>query len=239
MNSVKVNKRLTPQRAIIVYSTGGYNAEYYLESREFKPVKDKLTMMAPVPLEDQVMKSIASQYIKSTGSTVGHSKIIGPHILHGSFKPGEVFTVWYRSSMERELNFSAKLKIKKVKVITPAILFAALNTKLFVFALETNERPDLNTKLFNAPFFNIYADGNVCLGSANIGRRGTTFDDETLRFEAGFFAAEQNHGIDNLHKIPLNKIWLQLIGKKQAYPIKYMVQNKTYKTLGDLITKIK
>ncbi|PTQ93946.1 E2/UBC family protein D [Mucilaginibacter yixingensis] len=39
---------------------------------------------------------------------------------------------------------------------------------LKVFALKGKTKANGNTMLYNAPFFNLYVDGSVCMGTVNI-----------------------------------------------------------------------
>ena len=116
-----------------------------------------------------------------------------------------------------------------------------LNGKLYIYALMTDQRPTLSTKLYRAPFFNIYGDGNVCLGTAKIGKqKAKTYELEAERYERGFFMAEQSGGQSlNNCKTPLSKLWPALINNKAPFPSKAeLVQHSTYKTFGTLLSKL-
>ena len=240
MNADLVNKRLSPVKVITVYSNkGGY--DYYLEGRDINTVKGKPTLMAPKPLSEDVIRSIASGYIRNNGMKMVHEAIIGSHILHASTSGGEVVIIWYRPAMKKTINFSHTLKIKGDKQVNiPATVFMLKGTGLYIYSLETDQRPGLTTKLFNAPFFNVYEDGRICLGTANIGKnKAETFEKELERFERGFWMAEQNGGDHGGRcKSSLTALWNRLIQSKGAFPVKTeLVQCSKVKTLGDLIKK--
>lgn len=238
MNSKKFNTRLTPSMAVIVYAGKGYNKEFYLESREIKSHAGQLTFMAPVPLSDSVMQKIADLYKQNKDSEM-ELGLLPEHILYAS-NNSKLVVAWYRPAMKRALNFSSHLRIKGDQVIElPATLYLVIDKTMYVFALMNNARPNLKTKLYNAPFFNIYKDGNVCLGSANVGRRAKNYADEAQRFEAGFYMAEQNNGFIKNCKTALDTLWPSLIKTKRPFPSKdELVQHSTYKTFGDLINKL-
>lgn len=246
MNNKIANKRLIPRRAIIVYADriDGYegNQNYYLESREIKNVAGKYSMMAPVPLGNNVIKDIAMTFLKSNSVKMDMSGFIPEHILYGTNTPGRTVVMWYRPGMKRSLNFSSHLGIKGDSFIyTPACLYLVINRNLYIFGLMSNERPTLSTKLYNAPYFNIYSDGRVCLGTADVGKvKARTFQKEAERFESAFYRAEQNGGnTDRVCKLPLTKLWSTLIKKPVPFPSKnQLVPHSKFKTMGQLVDKL-
>lgn len=234
------NGRLRPQRAIIVYHDDR-KINYYLESREIKSNKDGYSFMAPAPLANHILKDIAQSFTRGDSGNMRHEKLVGAHILHGSSKPGRTVVVWYRPPMRRVLNFDGHISIKSgIGVWLPATLYVVIDTKLYLYSLMSGERPDQKTKLYNAPFFNIYDSGNVCLGTAAIGKqKATTFEREAERFERAFYMAEQNGGQVDQCKTSLVKLWNSLIKSKKAFPSKKeLVQHAKYKTLGQLFDNL-
>lgn len=243
MNDQLTNIRLVPKSAVIVYAKGNnYHKDYYLESREIKNIGGKLQLQAPIPLASHVMKDIAKTFMKKNSFEMDFGGLIPSHILYAENRPGQTIVMWYRPEMKKSLNFSASLNIKgSSEVVIPATLYLVVNSKLYLYALENNERPELSTKLFNAPFFNIYEDGNVCLGTAPIGKiHGKTFEKEAERFERGFYMAEQGGGMfRDQCKTPIKELWTALLKKKVPFPSKKeLIQHKKFKTLQVLIGKM-
>lgn len=240
MNRTHTNSRVSPAMAIIVYTDKAKN-DYYLEQRAIEYDNGKYVFQSPIPLADNVLKDIAGSYVKNKGWRLEHDGIIPEHLLFGKSKIGVSAVVWYRPSMKRSLNFSSHLNIKGNHTVTvPATLYVVINNTLYVYALMTDERPKLSTKIYNAPFFNIYTDGRVCLGTAHVGQKTSSFEKEAERFERGFYMAEQNGGQSEHNcKTPLVKLWNQVIAKKSAFPSKAeLVQHKNYKTLGELFSRL-
>lgn len=234
---------MIPSRAIIVYENNkNYDKDYFLETRDIRNVGGKYMFMAPVPLASNILRDIAASMKKNDTKEMTTGGLIASHLLYGSYKPGKTIVVWYRPAMDRTLNFSASLKIKgSTTVKIPATLYVVIDDKLYLYALMTSERPAGNCKLYNAPFFNIYDTGNVCLGSAKVGKQqATTFELEAERFERAFYMAEQTHTATSQGcKTPLAPLWNQLIKKKIPFPSKTeLIQHKKYKTFGELIDKL-
>src|SRR3546814_14223335 len=46
------------------------------------------------------------------------------------------------------------------------MVWKASKKGLWVYALKGNRRPAVSTRLYHAPFFNVYANGSVCMGTA-------------------------------------------------------------------------
>jgi PRTRC genetic system protein B len=234
---------MIPSRAIIIYEDKkSYGKEYFLESREIKNVKGKYAFMAPVPLASNILRDIANSFHKNDATDMNVGGIIAPHLLYGIFKPGKVVVMWYRPAGVRQLNFVSGLGINgDTNVSCPATLYIVINEKLYVYALMTSERPTEMTKIYNAPFFNIYQDGNVCLGSAKVGnRKAETFELEAARFERAFYMAEQSGGISEKNcKTPLKALWNRIKKSKAPFPSKLeLKQHPKFKTLSDLLTKL-
>lgn len=243
MNRDLLNTRLKPHSAIIVYKSGGeYSSNYYLETRQITAKNGQYEFAAPVPMSDDKMKDIAAAYIKKASADMVFETVIPEHILYAHHKAANTVVIWWRKPHKKVLNFSKALGIKgNPEVMLPATLYMVHNSSLYVFALMDSTRPVRSTKLYHAPFFNIYEPGNVCLGTAPIGRyKSKTFEGEAERFERGFFMAEQNGGQTKPCKTSLSALWNSLIkSKATAFPVKKeLIQHGKYPTLGDLMDKI-
>lgn len=241
MNRRLTNTILSPQQAIIIFHDKT-KTDFYLESRKIKNVKGSYTLMEATPLSESTLKALAQSYIKQSGVNMEFGGIISSHLLYTLNKPGMNVVMWYRAAMKRHLNFSSQLNIHGNSFVNiPATLYMVVNSNLYIYALMTDDRPDAKTKLYKAPFYNIYEDGRVCLGTAKVGKvKEKTFDQEAERFEKAFYMAEQNGGQsrDNC-KTPLAALWTSLIKSKKPFPSKReLIQHPRFKTLSDLINKL-
>ena len=78
------------------------------------------------------------------------------------------------------------------KVVShPALMFVADPEKLCVYALKENVRPDSETPLYRAPYFNIYEAGNMCSG--NIRMPSTISVLDIVIWEDAFYRTEFTH----------------------------------------------
>jgi len=116
----------------------------------------------------------------------------------------------------------------------PPLVFMICGRELFVRALAENRRPNADTPLRNAPYWNTDAQGRVCLGSMRVPEEvsGSTI----AAWEAEYFASEFTHpsGAVRLttHAGGFLGLWSTL-AKRKYFPLKCLVESK--QTLGEFI----
>ena len=117
----------------------------------------------------------------------------------------------------------------------PALIWLATQRSLKVFALSSNRRPTEKTSLFYAPFFNVYENGNVCMGTVNINiQNSASVEEFTEKWEEYFFNSYFSH-LMNEHN-PINEncvnLWKSLIDTEKPFPKEVLKPaNRTLKTL--------
>jgi PRTRC genetic system protein B len=98
----------------------------------------------------------------------------------------------------------------------PALLFVVRNRVLFVRALSHNRRPDGDTKLAAAPYWNIDSNGAVCAGTMRTPKSLTVAS--IAAWQQAFFQSEFTHpgGAGRLTKRKggTAALWRSLAGKK-------------------------
>src|SRR5699024_4715242 len=115
------------------------------------------------------------------------------NILH--INPSEKGTVlWYTKAQQRQLYFVNGLGIPNGKAQVPPMLWFAGKNSLAAYALATDRRPTAKTPLHYAPFFNIYEDGKVCMGTVNIDIKNSASLEEFIQaWESYFFNSYFSH----------------------------------------------
>lgn len=105
----------------------------------------------------------------------------------------------------------------------PPLLFRASAGNLDVRALLRNERPQLDSPLFRAPYWNVYDTGNICLGSTKI--PGDASVASLPRWEQAFFESEFTHSNTTCklteHPGGFIGLWKSLAGKK-TFPVEHL-----------------
>ena len=104
-------------------------------------------------------------------------------------------TWWTPASMRRM--FYAKEKSSEVAQLSgkrfpqPPLVFRARKRLLEVRALLRDERPNLQTVLYRAPYWNVNDRGDVCLGTARVPPEASV--DSLPRWESAVFESEFTH----------------------------------------------
>ena len=123
----------------------------------------------------------------------------------------------------------------------PGLVFALAGSSWLVWAIKGGERPTLDTELFQAPYFNVYQTGSICVGNAAI-PKGVT-PDTIPGYESAFFDSRFTHA-NVWTKGKLVKwrggpkaLWESLLaGRHRAFPERALVP--TCMTVGKLIEQI-
>jgi PRTRC genetic system protein B len=237
MNDVLASARMMPRKVITLYSDA-QERSYYLTERAVATVAGKPVLLPAVPLPDETLKDIARSYADSKTVNLSHSGMIPDNIVYTYNAIGKTVVAWTRPALQTFLNVSHGLIKGDLLVKLPPLFFCSVNDSLYVFAMKDGGRPEYSTKLFHAPFMNVYVEGRVCLGSAKVGQRTKYFDKEVERFERGFFMAEQGGGCQyDIEK--LSELWRNLNGKADEFPTSFLKPIKTnYNTVGDMLAKL-
>jgi PRTRC genetic system protein B len=223
-----------PKSALVFYETKGTNTDMYVEhfdmDRNGNPINaHPLTIKEANVLAKslQTDKEIKKAFLKPTG-------ILPTNILQ--INPSEKATVlWYTKSQQRQLYFVNGLSIPNGKAQVPSMLWFANKNSLSVFALASDRRPTEKTLLHYAPFFNVYENGNVCMGTVNIDIQNSASVEEFMQaWESYFFNSYFSHLLGNYNPIKGNCVtmWKDLIGTENPFPKEELKpNNKTLKNL--------
>lgn len=92
--------------------------------------------------------------------------ILSPNVVF--IKTGnDGYAVWRTPAQKVKLLFTESLGIPLGEANVPALLWKAAKNTLSVFAVQ-EEKITEQTMLYHAPFFNVYADGKVCMGNVPV-----------------------------------------------------------------------
>lgn len=119
-------------------------------------------------------------------------QLIPNHIL----AQGDDHLVWWRPPAMRQVWFNCKeIGARTNKVPNPGFVFLVTRKAWMIFAVKGRKRPEPGTKLFQAPYFNVWADGKICVGSAQTPKGDAVFMTEV--WEDAFFRSYFTH--PNVH----------------------------------------
>lgn len=225
-----------PTTALVFYQNDDRNKDTYVEYFDMDKNGNPINAH---PLTEREAKILAKALITKTqrGKKQDFLKpngILPAHVLQ--INPSENGSVlWFTKSMKRQLFFTENLEIPNGMAEVPAMLWSANKRGLKIYALANNRRPSENTSLFFAPFFNVYENGNVCMGTVDVHIQNSTSLEEFIKkWEDYFFNSYFSHLMNEHNPINGNcvNLWKSLINTEKQFPKETLKKvNRTLKNL--------
>lgn len=217
----------TPARArhmLVVYEIPGadYGHQAYIEHRE---IKDGV-LGAGNPLTKNSLVNLCALTLPQLKKVA----YMPENVI--SYAPACDFLMWWKPAGIQRLYFDKKLEIRSGLAPVPALLFAVLGMALNIWALKDNKRPDANTEIYHAPFFNIYEHSGVCMGNTKLPEQASPGSIDL--WEKQFFdSAFSGDVIPQMEGTTGKLLWRRLIGSgKKRFPVRCL---KKYGTLEKII----
>nr|WP_315242131.1 PRTRC system protein B [uncultured Flavobacterium sp.] len=138
------------------------------------------------------------------------------------------FAVWYTPAQSVELFFTEGLAVPNGKASIPPLLWKASKNALWVYAMDGDKDISEETPLCHAPFFNLYNDGKVCMGTVKINiERDTHLQDFIETWQKYFFNSYFSHLIGNKSPVKGNiiQLWKSLINTRKKFPLTSLLKN--------------
>lgn len=214
-----------PTLAIVVYESDS-ERDYYLESHEIVGGQ----LMEGKPLSEETIFGIAELFKEKGITQCDISGIFPANLLYFEKLHGSNYNMaWYRPAEQRDIHFHENLHIPDGRVWVPPLIYRVNGGQLHVMALSSNERPELTSILYKAPFHNTSDNGSVCLGSAKARRDGKkTYQSEIEYWETLFWNSKFSHlaAGGNPTKSNLNVIWMDQVSKGTVFPMGELIETK-------------
>ena len=210
-----LKEKLTPTDALIFYDT---SSGKYVEHRNIVNGR----MMAGQPLEIKQfsqMVRLVERYAEKQQQMTAIGGPIPANLLYADPNIDRMKLVWWRSPEERKVYFSDSLGIPNGVIKVPGMVYSVKGTgSLSVWSFK-GKRP--RGVLYKAPYFNIYADGRVCLGSSKTAKpKNNTFEEWIAYWEKMFWQSEFAHLIsENPIEGNLTTITKQCINQGCPFPV--------------------
>jgi PRTRC genetic system protein B len=136
---------------------------------------------------------------------------------------------WWTPQRRRQMFFeNAEGKAEKLNgkaFPQPPLVWRVANSDLKIRALCENKRPDAQTTLAVAPFWNLSDDGRVCLGSMRCPESASVVSIEA--WEQGFYESAFTHanvGKLTRHEGGHDALWGELEGKRRPFPTDALIR---------------
>jgi PRTRC genetic system protein B len=225
-----------PKSALVFYETAGTETDMYVEHFDMDSNGTPINAHPLTVKEANILAKALQTDEEKSKAFLKPKGILPTNILHINPSNDKGTVLWYTKAQQRQMYFVNNLGIPHGKAQVPPMLWFANKNSLAVFALSTNRRPTEKTPLHYAPFFNIYEDGRVCMGTVSIDIKKSASVEEFIQaWEHYFFNSYFSHLLGRHSPIKGNcvNVWQDLIGTDKPFPTEELKKNS--KTLKNLL----
>ena len=179
-----------PKAALIVFEKEGHGADCFIELRE---IRRDGSMAAARPVSSRFVQDLLAGFSREYRS-IPHGPIPG-NLLYCDTRRGHEAYIWYNPPCRRNRFFAESLHMEDGTYHVPGTLYAVRDGVLSVYCFA-GRKPALDAPLLGVPYFNVYADGKVCMGSARPQIPDTdrlSYEDVLLAWEGAFWNSVDVH----------------------------------------------
>jgi PRTRC genetic system protein B len=230
--------KLQLQSSILIYrrppaNDGGVDnmAPVMATVNEIEYVNGKPTMMPGQCVTPSDVEGLLGRLLEANSGL----QLFPPNLLAATLTA----CVWWVPPSTRRMWFQDRdkklMKLDGEMFPQPGLVMFASQTGFSIFAVKGNSRPVASTKLWRAPYLNLFEQGNLCAGTARIPKDAGIAS--IPKYEDGFFNSRGVHShVKLLVKYPWthDKLWLSL-HKKRRFPDGVLSRLDKSSTLGELI----
>lgn len=210
-----------PVSALVLYKSNlNRRPEYYIESFDFD-VEGRPVNAHPLTLNESasLLKALSCGKDKER-KYLSQSSLLSTKVLYVAAQHREM-VIWFTPAQARPLYFVDRLGLENGTANVPAMLWMVKGKKLSVFALKSNRRPKEETRLYRAPFFNIYSDHTVCLGNVDrMIHESASLEAFMIAWERFFFHSYFSHLLNGQSPVKGNcvNLWRRLVNSDSPFP---------------------
>ena len=227
------NKSIIPFSAVVLHQSPGSSDVYGTKHRiEREGGAPRLLEGSLLTVED------LSQMLKALQSSGDQVRWLDSQILAA----GSEYMLWYSPPKMRPMFFESTQHMKcAVKgqglLASPGLVWLQSGSKLYVFATQAKGRPEKADPLYQAPFWNVWSSGEVCVGNA-IRPQGSDAGNPDA-WEQMFFGSKFTHpNFSELNRLLLGDpvaYWAQQLKRpNKSFPVDKLVPLGL--TVGDIAT---
>lgn len=223
-----------PVKALLIYKNDEKKSIYveaFDMDRNGKPINAH-------PLSVQESISLAKALDTSEDLQTNFLDPVGlmpPNVLYIN-RGRHAFAIWQTPAQKVRLLFKEGLDIPNGEAFLPPMIWKATRNALYVYALNNDSPTTLTTAVCKAPYFNIYSDGKVCLGSVDIQiAKNCGLEEFIQNWQIYFFNSFFSHTLGGGSPIKGNivQLWQKLVNTNEPFPLEKLTPLKL--TLKDLI----
>ncbi len=183
-----------PKQALVVYATNIMQTDrsnpsrYYIEISDIMQDKGRSFIGAGKPVTKQTLQTLLEVVAKSDKQTFfSIEETVPANLLVLDQRPGKNIIAWWRPAQRQTLQIKNR---PSLTCWVPPLVFMVRNQRLAVAALNKNQRPGIASRLFHAPFFNVYNDMRVCLGDVKPPKTSGEIRELIAAWEQAFWQSE-------------------------------------------------
>lgn len=216
-----------PVKAFVVYQKDTAEKSIYVEAYDMD--KNGCPINAhPLSLKESTqLASALDTSDELTRKFLTPSGLLPKNVLH--LNPAHNGSaIWYTPAQKVSLFFVEGLGILNGEAFVPPLLWKASKNTLYIYAMVADKIINEQTALYHAPFFNLYNDGRVCMGTVKVDiKTDCHLQDFMQSWEQYFFKSYFSHLIGNTSPVKGNiiQLWQKLVGSGKPFPIKSLIKN--------------
>ncbi|CAD0002103.1 MULTISPECIES: PRTRC system protein B [Flavobacterium] len=223
----KFGSLYNPVKAFVVYQKDSAEKSIYVEAYDMD--KNGCPINAhPLSLKESTqLASTLDTSDELTRKFLKPSGMLPKNVLH--LNPEQNGSaIWFTPAQKVSLFFVESLGIKNGEAFVPPLLWKASKNTLYIYAMDTETQINEQTNLYHAPFFNVYTDGRVCMGTVSVNIKPNCHLEEfILLWEQYFFNSYFSHLIIEKSPIKTNlvQMWQKLVNTEKHFPLKSLLKN--------------
>jgi len=176
--------------AVLIYKGDNHSGSGYVSIHGLNVVNGKPMIGPGRPATVDALRRVLTDLAPDV---IPPPQLVPPNVL--SIGPG--YLVWWTPPTRRTIwiRNEGVGGERNAEVPHPGLVFAVVRGGWYVFAVKGNQRPDADTRLFQAPYFNVYENGSICVGSTPTPVGGMA--EQAKAWEDAFFGSWFSH--TNVH----------------------------------------
>lgn len=224
-----------PKSALVFYETKGSNTDVYVEHFDMDKNGNPINAHPLTVKEANALAKALNTEKEKNKAFLKSNGILPTNVLHINPSADKGVVIWYTKAQQQQLYFVDSLQIPNGIAYVPPMLWKASKNGLSVFALKSDRRPTEKTKMYHTPYFNIYEDGKVCMGTVSVDiKKSASVEEFVQAWEHYFFNSYFSHLMGNHNPINGNcvTLWKNIVNTDKTFPkVVLKTNNKTLKNL--------
>ncbi|MEA9414336.1 PRTRC system protein B [Flavobacterium sp. PL02] len=216
-----------PVKALVIYQKYASDKTIYVESYDMDKngyptnahplsLKESTQLANALDTSDELKRN----FLKPLGLLPKNVLYINPD--------HDGYAIWHTPSQKADLFFVESLGIPNGKASIPPLLWKASKNTLWIYALDGTTAITETTSLYHAPYFNLYSDGRVCMGTVSVNIKTDCLLEEFIQlWEQYFFNSYFSHLISEKSPVKGNiiQLWQSLVNTRKKFPMKVLIKN--------------